>query len=188
MRENFMRERASLVAAIVVAIALVLSGCDSMTSDPEPMTPSLDGTWVFTGFEATIAGESVTVTVGDGMNALSPDPTSTYAAVARIVVKGVLAVDGMGYKLTLSEEADAITVTAVPGAPPGTEAQVAIGVRELITAVQMAQAGAVTITVDADADPNTMTVEGSFIVTLASALGQPVTQVVGCKGAPCTTP
>ena len=61
----------------------------------------------------------VTVTVGDGMMPLSMDPTSAYAAVTQIVVKGVLAVDGMDYKLTLSEEDDAITVTTVPGAPPG---------------------------------------------------------------------
>ncbi len=62
-----MRERASLVAAIVV----VLSGCDSMKPDPMPMAPSLDGTWYFAGFAATIAGESVTVTVGDGTTSMA---------------------------------------------------------------------------------------------------------------------
>ena len=49
-----MRERAALAAATVVAIALVLSACDSKP-DPTPAAPSLDGTWVFTGFAATIA-------------------------------------------------------------------------------------------------------------------------------------
>ena len=177
---------ASMFAVTVVAVALVLSGCDSMTPDPAPTAPSLDGTWYFTGFAATIAGESVTVTFGDGMTPLSPDATSAYAAVIQIVVKGVLAVDGTAYKLTLSEEADAIKVTAVPGAPPGTDVQTATVLKGVITTAQTAQAGAVTITVDADADPNTITVAGSFIVTLASALApQPVTQVVGCKGAPC---
>ncbi len=175
MRENFMRERASLVAVIVVAIALVLSGCDSMTPDPEPTASSLDGTWFFDGFTAAIAGEDVTVTVGDGSTPVSMDPP--YSAVTRIVVKGVLAVDGMAYKLTLSEEADAITVMPEAAGP-----SVAQGLQGLI---QTAQAGTVTITVDEDADPNTITVGGSFIVALASALGEPVTQVVGCKGAPC---
>ena len=52
-------------------------------------------------------------------------------------------------------------------------------------AAQTAQAGTVMITVDADADPNTITVKGSFIVALASALGSAVTEVVGCKGVPC---
>ena len=63
-------------------------------------------------------------------------------------------------------------------------------VLEGVITAQTAQAGAVTITVDPDADPNTITVGGSFIVALASALGSPVTddQVVGCKGAPCVAP
>ena len=177
-----MREKTSLAAAAVVAIALVLSACESTT--PTPAAPSLDGTWVFTGFAATIAGESVEVRVGDGSMALSMDQTSPYALVTEIVVKGVLAPDGMAYKLTLSEEADAIKVTAVPGAPPGTDVQTATLLKGVIVAAQTEQAGAVTITVDEDADPKTITVAGSFIVTLASALGSPVTQVVGCK-APC---
>ena len=175
-----MRKTTSLAAATVVAIALVLSACESTTSTPA--APSFNGTWVFTGFAATIDGEDVTVTVGDGTMPLSMDPTSVLAAVTQIVVKGVLAMDGT--KLTLSEETDAITVTAVPGVPPGTDAQAAIFIKEVITAAQTAQAGAVTITVNAEADPNTITVGGSFIVALASALGQPVSQVVGCK-APC---
>ena len=175
MRENFMRERASLVAVIVVAIALVIGACESTT--PTPAAPSLDGTWVFSGFAATIVGEDVTVTVGDGTMALSMDPTSPYAQLTQIVVKGVLAVDGMAYKLTLSEAADAITVMPEAAGP-----LVVPGLQGLI---QTAQAGTVMITVDEDADPNTITVTGSFIVALASALGSPVTQVVGCKGAPC---
>ena len=169
-----MRKKTSLAAATVVAIALVLSACESTTT---PAAPSLDGTWVFTGFAATIAGESVTVRVGDGTMPLSMDPMSPYAAVTQIVVKGVLAVDGMAYKLTLSEAADAITVMPEAAGP-----LVAPGLRILI---QTAQAGTVMITVDADADPNTITVKGSFIVALASALGSAVTEVVGCKGAPC---
>ena len=170
-----MRDRASLVAAIVVAIALVLSGCGGMTPDPIPAAPSLDGTWFFAGFAATIVGESVTVTVGDGTMPLSMDPP--YSQVTQIVVKGVLAVDGMAYKLTLSEDADAITVMPEVAGP--------LVVPALKGLIQTAQAGTVMITVDADADPNTITVKGSFIVTLASALGSPATEVVGCKGAPC---
>ena len=172
--------------ATAAAVALVLGACKSTTPDPTPTAPSLDGTWYFDGFAATIAGANVTVTVGDGTMPLSMDQTSRYAAVTRIVVKGVLAADGMAYKLTLSEEADAITVTAVQGAPPGTDAQAATIVRSVIMTAQTAQAGSVTITVNEDADPDTITVAGSFIVALASALApQPVTQVVGCKGAPC---
>lgn len=178
-----MRERTPLVAAMAMAIALVIGACESTT--PTPAAPSLDGTWVFAGFTATIAGEDVTVTVGDGTMPLSTDPTSHYALVTQIVVKGVLAPDGMAYKLTLSEEADAITVTAVQGAPPGTDAQAAAIVSGLIMTAQAAQTGPVMITVDTDADPDTLTVAGSFIVALASALGSPVTEVVGCKGAPC---
>ena len=167
-----MRKKTSLAAATVVAIALVLSACESTTT---PAAPSLDGTWVFTGFAATIDGEDVTVRVGDGTMALSMDPP--YSQVTQIVVKGVLAVDGMAYKLTLSEAADAITVMPEAAGP-----LVAPGLRILI---QTAQAGTVMITVDADADPNTITVKGSFIVALASALGSAVTEVVGCKGVPC---
>lgn len=140
-----------------------------------PTAPSLDGTWVFTGFVAMIAGESVTVTVGDGMTSIAPgDPT--YGGLTQIVAKGTLTVDGMAYKLTLSEEADAITVMPEAAGP-----LVVPGLQGLI---QTAQTGPVMITVDADADPNTITVTGSFIVALASALGQPVTEVMGCK-APC---
>ena len=119
------------------------------------------------------------MTVGDGTMQLSMDPTSPYAAVTQIVVKGVLAVDGMAYKLTLSDEADAITVM-----PPAAGPIVAPTLKGVIEAAQL---GTVMITVDEDADPNTIKVAGSFIVALASALGSPVTEVVGCKGAPCAT-
>lgn len=172
-----MRERTPLVAATAMAIALVIGACESTT--PTPAAPSLDGTWYFSGFVAAIAGDDVTVTVGDGTMQLSMDPTSPYAAVTQIVVKGVLAVDGMAYKLTLSDEADAITVM-----PPAAGPIVAPTLKGVIEAAQL---GTVMITVDEDADPNTIKVAGSFIVALASALGSPVTEVVGCKGAPCAT-
>jgi hypothetical protein len=86
--------------------------------------------------------------------------------------------EGTAYKLTLSEEADAITVMP--------EAAGAVAV-PLKGAIETAQAGEVMITVDEDVDPNTITVMGSFLDTLWELLelGVPEAGLTGCKGAPC---
>ena len=102
-------KKISLFVVTAAAVALVLSGCsrglvtDAMeTPDEQPMMPSLDGTWVFTGFAAMIEGTEITVTVGDGTMPL-PTTDPTYAVVTQIVAKGNLAVEGTAYKLTLAE-------------------------------------------------------------------------------------
>ena len=174
-------KKISLFVVTVAAVALVLSGCSRgpVMADEQPMMPSLDGTWFFDGFAATIAVPDVMVTVGTGTMPLSPDPTSPYSMVTKIVVKGTLAVEGTAYKLTLSEEADAITTT-----PPAAAAAAAVLLRPVI---ETAQDEDVMITVDEDADPATMTVMGSFLDTLVGAFGMLVPEggLVGCKGAPC---
>ena len=175
-------KKISLFVVTAAAVALVLSGCSrgpamADTPDEQPTMPSLDGTWYFDGFAATIAVPAVEVTVGTGTMPLSPDPASPYSMVTQIVVKGTLAVEGTAYKLTLSEEADAITTT-----PPAAAAAAAVLLRP---AIETAQDEDVTITVDEDAD--TMTVMGSFLDTLVGAFGMVVPEggLVGCKGAPC---
>ena len=70
-------KKISLFVVTAAAVALVLSGCSrGPGTDDMEMMPSLDGTWVFDGFTAMIAGPDVTVTVGNGMD---PLPTTNPA-------------------------------------------------------------------------------------------------------------
>jgi hypothetical protein len=170
-------KKISLFVVTAAAVALVLSGCSrGPGTDDMEMMPSLDGTWVFDGFQAIIDGTAVEVTVGNGVDPL-PTANPAYAVVTQIVAKGNLAPEGTAYKLTLSEEADAITVMP--------EAAGAVAV-PLKGAIETAQAGEVMITVDEDVDPNTITVMGSFLDTLWELLelGVPEAGLTGCK-APC---
>ena len=187
-----MTKKISLFAVTAAAVALVLSGCGGgpgtgdMDMDDMPVMPSLDGTWVFTGFSAMITVPDVTVTVGDGMMPLSMDMNSPLAAVTQATVKGTLAMEGTAFKLTLAEGDDAISVKLVEGATlvnPGAEALAEGAIKGLI---EMAQAEDVMITVDEEADPATMTVTGSFLDALLAAVGLQVPEegLVGCK-APC---
>ena len=182
-----MTKKISFFVVTIAAVTLVLSGCSrglAPDMDDDMEMPSLDGTWVFAGFSAMIDGAAVTVTVGDGMSGLSTDPASPYAAVTQIVVKGTLGVEGTAYKLTLSEEDDAITVMVTDAAPTGADLVAAAAIQTLI---MPAPDGDVMITVDEDADPDTITVTGSFLDTLLDAFGMQVPEggLVGCKGAPC---
>ena len=180
-----MRNRVSLFVVAVAAVGLVLTGCGRTTpkTDPPPdppMTPSIDGTWVFTGFSAVIAGSDVTVTVGDGMTPLSAK--QPYAALTQVVAKGKIAVEGTVYKLTLAEGDDAIMVTLAPGVPDAMKVTAIAIIKPLIEA---AQTGDVEITVSDDM----MTIKGSFLSDLTKALGKTVPDggLVGCKDDPCMT-
>ena len=185
-----MQNRLALLVVTAAAIGLVLTGCgrgpgtDTMPEPPEeqPTMPSIDGTWVFTGFSATIAVPDITVTVGDGMNPLSDDPL--YAPLTQIVAKGTLTVEGTTYKLALAEGADAISVTLVPGVTDAEEISKIEAIRYLI---ERAQGGDVDITVSADM--MSITVKGSFLSMLAQVLGMQVPEegLVGCKDAACST-
>jgi hypothetical protein len=172
-------KKISLFVVTAAAVALVLSGCSrGPGTDDMEMMPSLDGTWVFDGFQAIIDGTAVEVTVGNGVDPL-PTANPAYAVVTQIVAKGNLAPEGTAYKLTLSEEADAITVT--PAAAGATVVPVLKGL------IMTAESEDVMITVDEDVDPNTITVMGSFLDTLWELLelGVPEAGLTGCKGAPC---
>ena len=170
-----MTKRVSLFVAAAAVAALVLSGCGGGpgTSDDMADDMSLDGTWYFHGFVAMIEGTAVTVTVGDGTMPLSSDPP--YSAVTQVIVKGTLTQEGTAHKLMLAEGSDAITV--MPAAVSATVVPILTGV------ITTAQSGTVMITVADD----TMTIKGSFLDTLAAALGTtvPETGLVGCKDAPC---
>jgi hypothetical protein len=175
-----MTKKISFFVVTVAAVTLVLSGCGKGPApdmDDDMEMPSLDGTWVFAGFSAMIDGTAVTVTVGDGTMSL-PTANPAFAAVTQIVAKGNLALEGTAYKLTLSEEADAITVT--PAAAGATVVPVLKGL------IMTAESEDVMITVDEDVDPNTITVMGSFLDTLWELLelGVPEAGLTGCK-APC---
>jgi len=195
-----MQNRLALLVVIAAAIGLVLAGCgrgpgtDKMTEPPDeqppeeqppeeqPTMPSIDGTWVFTGFSAVIAVPDVTVTVGDGTNPLSDDPR--FSVLTQIVAKGTIAMAGTAYKLTLAAGDDAITVKTTSDAPPGTAALAKGVIKGLI---QDAQDGDVDITVSDDM--MMITVKGSFLSMLAQAHGMPVPEegLVGCKEAACST-
>ena len=182
-----MKNRLALLVVITAAIGLVLTGCgrgpgtDKMPKPPptdEPTMPSIDGTWYFHGFKAEITEPDITVTVGDGMTPLRED--QPYASVVKIVAKGkVTAVEGTTYMLALSKGADPISVTLAQNATV-TEAFAIAAIRAVIVSVQDEN-------VDIMVSDNMMTVTGSFLSALAQALqdNMPVTEVVGCKGAPC---
>ncbi len=185
-----MKNRLALLVVIAAAIGLVLTGCGRgpgtdkmpMPSTEPPVMPSINGTWVFTGFKATITVPDVMVTVGDGMTPLSNE--HPYALITQIEAKGTLAMEGTTYKLTLAEGDDAIIVKLVPGAPPVTGPLAKQTIQSLI---KDAQSGNVDITVSDDM--MMITVKGSFLSMLAEALGMPVPEegLVGCKDAPCGT-
>jgi hypothetical protein len=147
---------------------------DEQSPDEQPMVPSLDGTWHFPNFTAMIEGTAVTVTVGDGQTPLGTDPP--LSLVTQIVVKATLSMAGTAYKLTLSTEADAITVM-----PPEHEALAATLLRSVI---ESAQDEEVTITPVGD---NAITVTGSFLDQLAENLEiqLPEGGLMGCRDAPC---
>ena len=172
-----MTKKISFFVVTVAAVTLVLSGCGKGPA-PDMDDTGLDGTWVFAGFSAMIEGTAVTVTVGDGTMSL-PTAHPAFAAVTQIVAKGNLAPEGTAYKLTLSEEADAITVT-----PAAVGATVVPVLKGLITT---AESEDVMITVDEDVDPNTITVMGSFLDKLWELLGLEVPEagLTGCKDAQC---
>lgn len=187
-----MTKRFSLFVVAATVAALVLSGCgrgpgtDDMADDMPadmPMMPSFDGTWHFEDFVAMIEGTAVTVTVGTGMAPVVADPTSPYAAVTQVVAKGTLSAGEMGYMLTLDEGDDAISVTLMPGATQVNPAAESLAKAAIRAVIEGAQSGTVMITVADD----TMTVTGSFLTDLATALGGtvPATGLVGCKDAPC---
>ena len=183
-----MRNRLALLVVTAAAIGLVLAGCGGGpgTKPPdEPMPPSIDGTWYFTGFSAKIAVPDVTVTIGDGTAPLSMDPTSHLAAVTKIVAKGTLTMDGTTYKLALAEGMDAIDVTPAQGVPAATKP---LATGYIKTLIERAQGGNVNITVSEDM--MMITVKGSFLDILAQALGMPVPEegLKGCKDALCMMP
>ncbi len=185
-----MRNRLALLVVIVAAIGLLFAGCGRgpVTKPPpgdEPMAPSIDGTWVFTGFSATIAVPDVTVTVGDGMTPLSQDQDSYLARITQIVAKGTLTMSGTTYKLALAEGHDAISVKLALGVPPVFGAVAKTSIKGLI---ESAQGGDVDITVSDDM--MMITVKGSFLDKLAETLGgMPVPEegLEGCKDALCST-
>ena len=181
-----MKQRISLFVVAGAVAALVLSGCgggpgtDTMPDDAA--MPSLDGTWMFPGFVAMIAGADVTVTVGDGTMPLGTD--APYSLVTQVVAKGTLAAGATGsYMLTLAAGADAISVTLMPGATQVNPAAESIAIGAIKGVIEGAQSGEVMITVAND----TMTVTGSFLDALAAAIGGtvPETGLVGCKDAAC---
>lgn len=184
-----MRNRVVLLVVTVAAIGLVLTGCGGGPGtkpppDDEPMAPSIDGTWEFTGFSAMIAVPDVTVTVGDGTMPLSMDQESNLSRVTQIVAKGTLTMSGTTYKLALAEGDDAIEVKLVPDVPPVFGAVAKTFIKGLI---ESAQGGDVAITVSDDM--MMITVKGSFLDTVARALDMPVPEegLEGCK-APCMMP
>jgi hypothetical protein len=176
-------KKISLFVVTAAAVALVLSGCSrGPGTDDMEMMPSLDGTWVFDGFQAIIDGTAVEVTVGNGVDPL-PTANPAYAVVTQIVAKGNLAVEGTGYKLTLADDDDAITVTLSDAVPEAQRPVAQIAAKAAIqTLIMEAQDGDVMITVDED----TITVMGSFLDTLWELLelGVPEAGLTGCK-APC---
>ena len=186
-----MRNRVSLFVVTAAAIALVLTGCgrgpatDTMTEQPpaeeQPMAPSIDGTWVFTGFTAVIAVPDVTVTVGNGTDPLGDQLLSN---ITQVVAKGTLTMSGTAYRLTLAEGDDAITVTLAPGVP---DAAKIVAIETIRTLIRGAQDGDLDITVSDDM--TMITVKGSFLGNLGEALGMPVPEegLVGCKDAACST-
>ena len=184
-----MRNRLALLVVAAAAIGLVLTGCGrgpATTPPPDdPMPPSIDGTWYFTGFAATIAVPDVTVTVGDGTTPLSMDQDSFLANVTQIMATGTLTMSGTTYKLALAEGDDAISVTLVPGVPSVFGAVAKTSIKGLI---EDAQGGDVNITVSEDM--MMITVKGSFLDTLSQTLGMtpPAEGLKGCKDAPCTMP
>ena len=185
-----MKNRLALLVVIAAAIGLVLTGCgrgpgtDKTTEPPvepptEPTMPSIDGTWVFTGFSAMIAVPAVTVTVGNGMDPLGD--IWPYDSITQVEAKGTLAMEGTAYKLTLAAGEDAITVKLASNAAL-TEVVAKGAIKTLI---EDAQDGEVDITVSDDM--MMITVKGSFLSKLAEHLGMQVPEegLVGCKNAPC---
>jgi hypothetical protein len=176
-------KKISLFVVTAAAVALVLSGCSrGPGTDDMEMMPSLDGTWVFDGFQAIIDGTAVEVTVGNGVDPL-PTANPAYAVVTQIVAKGNLAPEGTAYKLTLSEEADAIIVMLLPGVAEAEPTAEAFAIGAIKTLIEPAQAGEVDIKVEDDV----MTVKGSFLDMLVGALGMQVPEagLMGCKDDPC---
>ena len=177
-----MTKKISFFVVTVAAVTLVLSGCGNGPGMDDMEMPSLDGTWEFTGFSAMIDGTAVTVTVGDGTRPL-PTTNPAYAVVTQIVAKGNLAPEGTAYKLTLSEEADAIIVMLLPGVAEAEPTAEAFAIGAIKTLIEGAQDGEVDIKVEDDV----MTVKGSFLDKLWEllGLGVPEAGLTGCKGVPC---
>ena len=191
-----MRNRVALFVVTVAVIGLVLTGCGRGPGTKPPPTmpptepptepptmPSIDGTWVFTGFSATIAVPDVTVTVGVGDGVTPLGEESPLSSVLQITAKGTLTMDGTTYKLALAEGEEAIIVELAPDAAPVLETLAKTFIKNQI---ESAQDGNVTITVSEDM--MMITVKGSFLDKLAETLGMTVPDegLKGCK-APCST-
>ena len=166
-----MIKKISMLAVTAAAFAVVLAGC--VKAPATPVTPSLQGTWQFQMLpvQATIAGESVTVIVGDGMMPISADPK--FAKITQVVVMGTLTEDAeeMTFSLMLAGD-DAIAVTLLANIPPAHLAAETIVAQQAIEAViTAAQGGTVMIDLDTSVMPDTMTVTGSFIDALLTAAG-----------------
>ena len=176
-----MRNRLALLVVTAAVIGLVLTGCGGGPGTDKMTEPSIDGTWVFTGFSAEIEVPDVTVTIGDGTYPLSED--LRFAALTQIVAKGTLTMEGTAYKLALAEGADAISVMLAPGMP---DAAKVVAIESIRTLIQGAQSGTVEITVSDDM--MMITVKGSFLSKVADELGMslPEEGLVGCKDAACT--
>lgn len=168
-----MIKKISMLAVTAAAFAVVLTGC--VKAPATPVTPSLQGTWQFQMLpvQATIAGQSVTVTVGDGMMTISSVDDPKFGKITQVVVMGTLTEDAeeMTFSLMLAGD-DAIAVTLLAAIPPAHLAAETIVAQQAIEAViTAAQGGTVMIDLDTSTMPDTMTVTGSFIDELLTAAG-----------------
>ena len=169
-----MFKKISLLALTSAALAFALTSC--VQAPVSPVAPSLAGMWSFAGLPvattATIDGNDVTVTVGNGLSPISMK--EAYAAVTQVVVKGTLAEDAEEntFMLTLADADDAVVVSVHASVTlPALAKTVAAGIKTLITA---AQGGVVMIALDSAADPDTMTVTGSFVDALLTEIELPI--------------
>ena len=172
-----MFKKISLLAVTAAALAFALTSC--VKAPVSPVAPSLTGMWSFAGLPvattATIDGNDVTVTVGNGLLPISMK--EPYAVVTQVVVKGTLAEDAeeMTFTLTLATGDDPVVVSVHESVPPASRAQsaaLAAGVVEGL--IKTAQDGVVMIALDSAADPDTMTVTGSFIDALLTEIELPI--------------
>ena len=168
-----MIKKISLLAVTAAAIALALTSC--VKAPATPVTPSLTGTWSFAPLPvvAMIDGSAVTVTVGNGQVAISQDPN--LDDITQVVVSVTLTenAEEMTFTLQLAGD-DAIMVSLVPtvlAADAPVVAAIATGVIEGM--IKEAQNGVVMIALDTTG-VDTMTVTGSFVDALLTAIEVPV--------------
>lgn len=176
-----MFKKISLLAVTAAAVALALTSCVKAPVSGLLDTKGLDGSWRFgpsltlpAHLEAEIQGDSVTVTVGNGMMPLGEQPG--LSDVTQAVVKGTLAEDAeeMTFTLTLASGADAINVMLRDGIAPDVQLQVrTFAVGAIKGMIESAHGETVMITLNSDADPDTLVVQGSFIDSLLMAAGLP---------------